>query len=494
MNKKRAVLIFICAVLTALCVAGFFAVWQMKSLFGYRVWQNFYSEKEMSHDVIFYGASMVYADVSPVTLWREQGIAAYDLSGSGQPLWDTYFCIKESLKTQWPKLLAVECSDLKYTEEYTENRTAESLFGMKPSLNKFRAVRASVKPGELVDHLLEFPIWHSRFSELGKDDFEFARDPSLGRNFKGYKAYFNVTPFESLNDVRDVAAMAPVTPRRDLFLRNIIRLSKEKGIPLLLFLSPTNHEYPEEKALFNFGEEIARSENVPFVDFSDYMRDMGLDPGNDFADDLHLCASGSEKFSRFLGEYLMANYDLKDRRGEAGYESWDECVREFDEKAGNDALSKETDMVAYSRLLGQGPYYSYVISMEGVNSKENPYIRETLENLGISADRYEDGGVWIVENGEGTESRILYSSVGFSEYEHHMDIGSLAVSVSGAASERRDITGNISPVIDRMIKITGQQEIQFTEHGINILVYDRKFDIIVDKAGFDTDTGYGVVR
>ena len=45
-----------------------------------------------------------------------------------------------------------------------------------------------------------------------------------------------------------------------------------------------------------------------------------------------------------------------------------------------------------------------------------------------------------------------------------------------------------------MIKYTGQKQVQFTEHGINVLVFDRNFDIIVDMAGFDTDEGYAVRR
>ncbi len=494
MKRNRVFTTIACLLLTALLFACFYAVWQMDSLFGSRVWKNFYSENKGRDDVIFYGASMVYADVNPAVIWSSQGIASYDLASSGQPMWDTYFCMVESLKTQRPQLLAVECSDMKYTEEYTENRTVESLFGMKPSLNKYRAIKASVKPEDFVDHLLGFPVWHSRFEEINKEDFMFDGDPAMGRNFKGYRAFFNVTPFEELNDVRDVTAVAPPTPRRDLFLKNIIQLSRDEGLPLLLFLSPTNHEYPEEKAVFNYAAQVAGENDIPFVDFSDYMSDMGIDPQCDFADDLHLSATGAVKFSSFLAEYLKDHYDIPDRRGDSAYASWDACVSEWDRKVRNDALSKEEDMVSYSHLLGGMEDVIYVVSMEGINSKENPYIREAAETVGIELESYEDGGVWIFENKGDGSREVRYSATGFGEYEHHEDMGSLTVSVTGTECQRRNLSGEEGTHTDRDIIYTGREEVQFTDHGLNILVYDKNFDIIVDKVGFNTDNAYAAVR
>ena len=53
---------------------------------------------------------------------------------------------------------------------------------------------------------------------------------------------------------------------------------------------------------------------------------------SDFADWQHLNVKGSIKFSRKLAEDLKERYDLPDRRGEAGYASWDECARLWYEK------------------------------------------------------------------------------------------------------------------------------------------------------------------
>ena len=50
---------------------------------------------------------------------------------------------------------------------------------------------------------------------------------------------------------------------------------------------------------------------------------MGLDFSMDFADHAHLNVSGSKKYTSYLGEWLTKNYEIPDRRGQKGYESWE---------------------------------------------------------------------------------------------------------------------------------------------------------------------------
>jgi len=50
---------------------------------------------------------------------------------------------------------------------------------------------------------------------------------------------------------------------------------------------------------------------------------MGLDFYTDFADHAHLNAQGAKKYTAHLAAYLKQNYELPDRRGQKGYESWE---------------------------------------------------------------------------------------------------------------------------------------------------------------------------
>ena len=60
---------------------------------------------------------------------------------------------------------------------------------------------------------------------------------------------------------------------------------------------------------------------------------MGIDPANDFNDHTHLNYWGSVKFSKYLGKELQSAYQLQDKRGTKGYESWDAHVENIRQSA-----------------------------------------------------------------------------------------------------------------------------------------------------------------
>ena len=83
-------------------------VFSLKQEDGIVPMELFYEQKPGSIDVMFYGSSHTYSDINPAVLWDQEGISSYDLAGSLQPLWNTYYYMKESLKYQRPKVMVVE--------------------------------------------------------------------------------------------------------------------------------------------------------------------------------------------------------------------------------------------------------------------------------------------------------------------------------------------------------------------------------------------------
>ena len=112
-------------------------VLRLKHEDGIRPMEIFYEQEAGSIDVMFYGSSHTYSDINPAVLWREEGIASFDLAGSLQPLWNTYYYMKESLKYQRPKVMVVELVRAIEDREYIEEaRTVINTFGMKLSREK----------------------------------------------------------------------------------------------------------------------------------------------------------------------------------------------------------------------------------------------------------------------------------------------------------------------------------------------------------------------
>ena len=119
-------------------------VFSLKQEDGIVPMELFYEQEPGSIDVMFYGSSHTYSDINPAVLWEEQGIPSYDLAGSLQPLWNTYYYMKESLKYQRPQVMVVELvRAIESREHIEEARTITNTFGMKLSKEKVENVQVS---------------------------------------------------------------------------------------------------------------------------------------------------------------------------------------------------------------------------------------------------------------------------------------------------------------------------------------------------------------
>lgn len=138
-------------------------LWKLNDIFslkqedGILPMEVFYEQEPGSIDVMFYGSSHTYSDINPAVLWEEAGIPSYDLAGSLQPLWNTYYYMKESLKYQRPKVMVVELVRAIEDRDYIEEaRTVTNTFGMKFSEEKVENLKASTAEENVADYLLGY--------------------------------------------------------------------------------------------------------------------------------------------------------------------------------------------------------------------------------------------------------------------------------------------------------------------------------------------------
>ena len=106
-----------------------------------------YYEPSDTIDVLFVGSSHTYCGINPNVLWRGEGIAAYNFTSGGQPLWTSYYYINEALKSQKPSLIVL---DMLYTFVDYDNgyrpKEQNTLNPLYPSFNKLNMVRAGIGP------------------------------------------------------------------------------------------------------------------------------------------------------------------------------------------------------------------------------------------------------------------------------------------------------------------------------------------------------------
>ena len=122
---KKSVMKIIGAVLVFALIFG-----SMAGLLRYRYSDSitsirrFYQLEDNTVDLLGLGTSHVYEGLSPAVLYREYGIAAYDLCAPAQAVWNSYYYFVEALKTQTPRAVVFDVYMLNTNSEYDTTANA----------------------------------------------------------------------------------------------------------------------------------------------------------------------------------------------------------------------------------------------------------------------------------------------------------------------------------------------------------------------------------
>lgn len=486
---KRVIAAALFLMLLTGTVGGVNWIFKLKATDGCYAAQMFYKQERNTIDVLCLGSSHTYTNINPAVLWDEYGIASYDLAGSNQPLWNSYYYFKEALKYQEPELVVLDVYRAVETEEYQDDaRTAMNTFGLRYSKEYPENVKVSLFPTEpYKDYLLRFPIYHSRYQELKKRDFKRYNGDANGRNYKGFNLNcISTTPFEEFPDVSGIKEVGDMTDKSREYLEKIIELAQEKDIPLLLVAAPYFAGVTEDKKIFNQVELLAESYGVEFMDFNECYREMDLDLKKDFAEASHLNYYGNAKYTRYLGEHIVKNYEVSDRRGDEKYASWEANARFYEQHAANVDLAKTKNQKKYlHKLFSRSDRYTICINVAGDCSFDSGDIRGLLSEYGVDM---EQNSTWVFSGGELVYSLPLEQQIEEEDF-FYQDMGedSLAVVTKMQYSE---VIGSFPY---KTISLEGVR-CNAAERGINILVYDNEFHTLVDNVGLNADNDYKLLR
>lgn len=323
--KKKWIRAFAFACLLAFLLDMADSVLCVKSPHGVDQARYLYLQPKEKIDVLFLGSSHVHCNVNTQILWDEYGIASYLCTGAEQPLWNSYHYLVDALKSQTPKLVVLDMySPSRYYDDYQMKWIDENLDGMRLSFNKYEAVKASSDTGQ-TEYLFGFLKYHTRYDKLKAADFEnFIWNRAQQRRWKGYiqlQSHAELTE----PDLSYVTQVQKMTEKSQEYFDKIVALTKEKGIPLALVSAPYLPE-EEDQMVYNHIAQLAEEQGLLFLNYNttENYRGMGIDFSTDIADHTHLNGEGSRKYTLHLGGWLKDNYEIPDRRGMKGYESWEE--------------------------------------------------------------------------------------------------------------------------------------------------------------------------
>ncbi len=478
-NTLVRITCFLLILILVLCYAD--KVFKVKYGDGIYDMTTFYKLDDNTVDVLILGSSHAFENINTGTLWEEYGISSYILGGSIQPLWNTYYYLKEALKTQTPELIVLEgyCT-IQNQEFIDDSRIIKNTYGLKWSPDKLAAIKISAPEERWHEFIPEYIQYHTRYTELSKPDFCGEKANPLYYDWKGFGCNMTTTPLEA-KDVSGVTARTPLYEKVETYYRKTIELAKERDIPVIVLISPYAGISEGHKALYNTASDIAAEYNVDFLDANSYLHEIGIDYAGDAADTSHLNYRGNQKFSHFLGNYLKNHYEISDRRGDPAFQSWQRNCDYIAQQIRNQELRESQELSGITDRLSDQNYLLF-ISLDGNCTAGDERLQPFYASLGIVGDSAY-GGIYYRDNAaSGTEDLLWYSQFGAAEKYWDLTAHDLCMKrIPDAGVYTNHIT-------------VDNTEYKKTENGVNVVVYDLVTQSVADSFGIDTGKDYAIVR
>lgn len=282
---------------------------------------EFYAQKQDTVDVLVVGSSHAGMNLDSAEFWNQRGISVFVMWGSIQPFWNSYYFIREALKTQTPNVIVLEVDAATYDFEYSDSsRQVTNTAGLKFSLNKIESVMASTTPNNWIGLLFGYPYYHDRYAELSTNDFQYFPWSEGLENNKGTGVRTGTFAYGP-EDCSDITEVRDIYPKEEEYLRKIIEYCCEKDIPLVLVATPVVYRR-EGQPYYNRVQQIADEYNVTFYNFNIMDELTGFNGFCYWEDANHLNSDGARIITRWLSDELAEKYKLTDHRGDERYSSW----------------------------------------------------------------------------------------------------------------------------------------------------------------------------
>jgi hypothetical protein len=327
--------------------------------------QRFYELADDSVDVLFLGSSHAFETYNTSVLWDEYGIASFVLGGSVQPMWNTYFFMKEALKTQTPELIVLDAFSCVFESEYSDySRQIKNCYGMKPSMNKIAAMWES-SPHTNINFYVPISNYSSRYSELTKEDFLKSKDIPRYENWMGFGSNYN-NKVEKTPCLKDTYAEEPMLQKTEKYYRKILQLANDKKIPIMVVVTPYPNITAEQAAIYKTAERIAGEYNVDFYNPALDPASVGLDFSIHAAEGKHLNSVGNRIYTSLFGDYIKTHYSIHDRRDNPEYQAWEKCSQFIKRLDSINQMNTSTDFEYICQKIQKEQYCAFIVVGQNV--------------------------------------------------------------------------------------------------------------------------------
>ena len=447
-------------------------------------YRDFYRLDKNSVDVLFFGSSHAVSSFNPQVIYDTYGIRSYNLGCEQQSLFVTYYWLREALKYQSPEVVVLDTFTFhEYTDAYVYNilncnETAirKAMDCMKLSLLKIEAgmnIEKIDSSQSGLSYILTNIRYHTRWKDLGENDYTEKEMIEHG-GIKGFSALGGMnegaldTTFN--RDDVDMADAEPMAEIADMYLGKIVDLCDKNEIKLIFVNIPYGESIERYKAV----KEYADIKDIPFYDFNEEQlyKEIGYSAENDRYS--HPNYKGAEKLSRYIGKLMIDEYNVT-----TGYdESFDESREVYEHKLKNIRLTEVTDAYEYLDLINDNKYDILAFAPKKIGE----YIDD-----GFMSKWFELGFLTDLRN---VPKGNHYCAVKADSVMEKMTSDDLTI--LGSVRDGKMIYGFL---IDTSVMVPQYHKYSMTidgyecgnkNDGINIVVYDNDYKMIVDKVNINT--------
>ena len=312
---------------------------------------GFYGEKEKSLDMVYIGGSAAFVYWEPLRAYEKEGIASYNYAANTiQP--ELYkMMIKEILERQEPEVILIDARAFQYREKDqppTEVAYRNVLTGMPLSINKIEFIHNNVNKylnQDTTSYYFDIIKYHRDTKKQNihsqiKMAFNCYENP-----YKGFEFIPKVCKLDMVE--RESEIKTPIDKETEKILIDLLEFMNTTNCKYLFIVSPYQ-EQKEHKENFNYVADIVESYGYNFLNSNDFYKEMNLDFDKDLYNNNHVNILGADKYTDFLSEYLLENYNLPNRKEDSNYKEWNKLLEEWNNRV-NETKNKINKLIKESK-------------------------------------------------------------------------------------------------------------------------------------------------
>ncbi len=363
-------------------------------------------EGENGEDVLFFGSSHMINAVFPDQLYEEYGITSYNLANHGELLPTSYEVFRNALDYSSPKVVVVDLFTIALNDTYYNKAFSHvSLDAFPLTWTKFNSVNVLFDDADTkCEFITNFALYHTRWDEWLESSPEYT--PSV---MKGAEMRINVET--SVGELSATDAYDETMTDGIEALMSFKELCDKRGIQLLCVNIPYSG-FNDRDAAINYAETLLEEAGVSCLDFRQESNRLRLNSITDFYDTQHLNPLGGRKVTEYIGEYLISNCGVEDKRGSIYADKWnravalslDERIRRLKAEADNGNMLNTLMMLKANKARG------IIIITPWAASQNGDTAKLLLEQMGFDISGIDNLGTNCAWVGTYDEERNIASS------------------------------------------------------------------------------------